>query len=262
MQALMLASALLSVVGAAQTGAVLANGYSVRFDERIETAPGDLHGATVGHIRIMGAAEQGLVWQENTALQPGCGAIPAVTRIDDSLVALCGHLGGRHYTQKIIFMHGNSPSMVTLDQYDAPSAVRMERDGSLAIDVLRRDLFPGELTGPHYFPTVYRLHRDAFAFGFLPSFDANAAERYWLHYRATRQAAPAAAVLPELLASLLAAQSGKQAICAELDTLAADLQQGRQHDAQGARTLMRTWLHKLPAIGYPAFDTQACPGRI
>ena len=29
-----------------------------------------------------------------------------------------------------------------------------------------------------------------------------------------------------------------------------------------ARTLMRTWLHKLPAIGYPAFDTQACPGRI
>ncbi|AQR70876.1 hypothetical protein BZG29_23080 [Janthinobacterium sp. LM6] len=249
-------------MGAAQAAEVLANGYSVRFDERIETAPGDLHGASVGRIRLVRTGDQALVWQENTPLQPGCGAIAAVTVLDDRFVALCGHLGGRHYTQKIIFMQGNSPAMVSVDQFDSPSAVRVERDGSLAIDVLRRDLFPGELTGPHYFPTVYRLHHDDATFGFVPSFDGDAAERYWQHYRATRQAAPAASVLPELLASLLAAQAGKQSICAELDTLAADLQQGRQYDAQGARTLMRTWLHKLPAIGYPALDTQACPGRI
>ncbi|SDL97212.1 hypothetical protein SAMN05216517_102558 [Janthinobacterium sp. OK676] len=246
----------------AYAGEVRSNGYTVRFDERIETAPGDLHGETVGGIRLVRTADQALVWQENTPLRPGCGNVAAVTAINDRYMALCGHLGGRHYTQKIIFTQGSSLSMASVDQYDSPSPVRVERNGSLAIDVLRRDLFPGELTGPHYFPTVYRLRHDDAMFGFLPSFDGDVAERYWLHYRATRQAAPAAEVLPELLASLLAAQSGKQSICAELDTLAADLQQGRQYDAQGARTLMRTWLHKLPAVGYPAFDTQACPDRI
>jgi len=173
MKHLLLALALLQGM-AAYAGEVHSNGYTVRFDERIETAPGDLHGATVGRISIARAADQALAWQENTPLQPGCGAIAAITVLND-------------------------------------------------------------------------------------------AERYWQHYRATRQAAPAADVLPELLASLLAAQAGKQSICAELATLAADLQQGQQYeqyDTQGARTLMRTWLHKLPAIGYPAFDTQACPGRI
>ena len=128
---------------------------------------------------------------------------------------------------------------------------------------LRRDRFPGELTGPHYFPTVYRLHHDDATFGFIPSVDGDAAERYWQHYRATRQAAPAADVLPQLLASLLAVQAGKQSICTELATLAADLQQGQQYeqyDMQGARTLMRTWLHKLPSIGYPRFDAPACRG--
>jgi len=246
----------------AYAGEVRSNGYTARFDERIETAPGDLHGESVGGIRLVRASDQALVWQENTPLRPGCGNVAAVTAINDRYMALCGHLGGRHYTQKIIFTQGGSLSMVSIDQYDSPSPVRVERNGSLAIDVLRRGLFPGELTGPHYFPTVYRLRHDDATFGFVPSFDGDAAERYWLHYRVTRQAAPAAEVLPELLASLLAAQSGKQSICAELDTLAADLQQGRQYDAQGARTLMRRWLHKLPAIGYPAFDTQACPDRI
>ena len=258
---LILAMALLQGM-TAYAGEVRGNGYTARFDERTETAPGDLHGETVGGIRLVRTSDQALVWQENTPLRPGCGNVAAVTAINDRYMALCGNLGGRHYTQKIIFTQGSSLSMVSIDQYDSPSPVRVERNGSLAIDVLRRDLFPAELTGPHYFPTVYRLRHDDATFSFVPSFDGDAAERYWLHYRATRQAAPAAEVLPELLASLLAAQSGKQSICAELDTLAADLQQGRQYDAQGARTLMRTWLHKLSAIGYPAFDTQACPGRI
>ncbi|MCA1861147.1 hypothetical protein LE191_13625 [Janthinobacterium sp. HSC-3S05] len=258
---LILALALLQGM-AAYASEVHSNGYTVRFDERIEEASGDLHGETVGRVSIVRTSDQALVWQENTPLRPDCGVVAAVTAINDRFVAVCGHLGGRHYTQKIILLQGGSPAMVSVDQYDSPSAVRVERNGSLAIDVLRRDRFPGELTGPHYFPTVYRLHHDDATFGFVPSFDGDAAERYWQHYRATRQVAPAAAVLPELLASLLAAQAGKQSICAELDTLATDLQQERQHDAQGARTLMRTWLHKLPAIGYPAFDTQACPGRI
>lgn len=74
MKPLLLALALLQGMGAAQAAEALANGYSVRFDERIETAPGDLHGATVGRISIVRAADQGLAWQENTPLQPGCGA--------------------------------------------------------------------------------------------------------------------------------------------------------------------------------------------
>eukprot|EP01133_Synstelium_polycarpum_P020369 gene20369-24448_t len=147
--------------------------------------------------------------------------------------------------------------MASVDQYDAPSPVRVEGDGALAIDVVRRDLFPGELTGPHYFPTVYRLHRDAVTFGFVPSFDAASAGRYWQHYHATRQTAPAAAVLPELLASLLAAQSGKQPICGELDAIARELQGGGAPQGPGARALMLDWLRKLPAAGYPAFDGTA-----
>ena len=246
----------------AYAGEARSNGYTVRYDERIEEASGDLHGESVGSIRLTRASDQTLVWQENTPLRPGCGAIPAVTLLSDQFVALCGHLGGRHYTQKIILMQGNTPGMVSVDQFDTPSPVRVEGDGTLALDVLRRDLFPGELTGPHYFHTVYRLQRDAATFGFVPSFEAESAERYWQQYRATRQAAPAAAVLPELLASLLAAQSGKQPICGELAAIAADLQHGGQiPDAQGARTLMLGWLHKLPAIGYPAFNMQACAGR-
>ncbi|MED5594323.1 hypothetical protein [Janthinobacterium sp. P210006] len=261
MRPLVLALGLLSGMGAAQAGEVLANGYGVRFDERIETAPGDLHGATVGRISIVRAADQAPVWQENTALRPGCGAIAPVTAIHDSIVATCGHLGGRHYTQKIIALQGNVPLMASVDQFDAPSPVRMERDGSLAVDVVRRDLFPGELTGPHYFLTVYRLRHDGATFGFVPSFDGEAAERYWRHYRATRQAAPAAAVLPELLASLLAAQAGQPAICAELAMIAAELQRdGQPRAAQGAHTAMLAWLDKLPAIGYPRFDALACPG--
>ena len=165
MKPLLLALALLQGM-AAYAGAGHSNGYTVRFDERIEMATGDLHGFDVGRIRIVRTADQGLVWQENTPLQPGCGTVAAVTVLNDIYVALCGHLGGRHHTQKIIFMQGNSPSMVNLDQFDSPSAVRVERDGSLAIDVLRRDRFPGELTGPHYFPTVYRLHHDDATFGF------------------------------------------------------------------------------------------------
>ena len=245
----------------AYAGEARSNGYTVRYDERIEEASGDLHGESVGSIRLTRASDQALVWQENTPLRPGCGAIPAVTLLSDQFVALCGHLGGRHYTQRIMLLEGNTPGMASVDQYDAPSPVRVEGDGALAIDVVRRDLFPGELTGPHYFPTVYRLHRDAVTFGFVPSFDAASAGRYWQHYRATRQAAPAAAVLPELLASLLAAQSGKQSICGELDAIAAELQGSVAPQGPGARTLMLDWLRKLPASGYPAFDGQACPGR-
>lgn len=256
----LLALALLASM-TAHAADVTRNGYTLRYDERIEAAGGDLQGAAVGRIRITRAGDEALVWQENTPLQPGCGAIPAITVLNDSFVALCGHLGGRHYTQSIILLQGNTPGMASVDQYDAPSPVRVEGDGALAIDVVRRDLFPGELTGPHYFPTVYRLHRDAVTFGFVPSFDAASAGRYWQHYHATRQTAPAAAVLPELLASLLAAQSGKQPICGELDAIARELQGGGAPQGPGARALMLDWLRKLPAAGYPAFDGQACPGR-
>ena len=179
---------------------------------------------TVGGIRLVRTSDQALVWQENTPLRPGCGNVAAVTAINDRYMALCGHLGGRHYTQKIIFTQDNSLSMVSVDQYDSPGPVRVEPNGSLAIDVLRRDLFPGELTGPHYFHTVYRLRHDDATFGFVPSFDGDAAERYWLHYRVTRQAAPAAECCQKCACCWRPVR--QQSICAELDTLAADLQQG------------------------------------
>ena len=119
------------------------------------------------------------------------------------------------------------------------------------------------MTGPHYFATVYRLRRDSATFGFVPGFDANTAERYWQHYRATRQAAPAAAVLPELLASLLAAQAGKQPICGGLAAIAAELQGDAAAPAvQGVRALMPGWLDTLPTTGYPAFDRRACPASL
>ena len=88
MKPLLLALALLQGM-AAYAGEVHSNGYTVRFDERIETAPGDLHGAAVGRISIVRAADQGLAWQENTPLQPGCGAIAAITVLNDSYVWPC-----------------------------------------------------------------------------------------------------------------------------------------------------------------------------
>ena len=62
----------------AHAGEVSSNGHTVRDTERTETAPGDLHGDTVGDIRIARAGDQSPVWQENTPLRPGCGAIPAI----------------------------------------------------------------------------------------------------------------------------------------------------------------------------------------
>lgn len=76
--ALVVALALLGSM-AAHAGEVSTNGYTVRYAERTEAAPGDLHGATVGNIRIARASDQSLLWQEDTPLRPGCGAIPAAT---------------------------------------------------------------------------------------------------------------------------------------------------------------------------------------
>ena len=237
---------------------VNSNGYTLRFEERIEEAPGDLHGETVGRISLRRTADQQLLWLENTPLRPGCGKLPAVSAINADFVSICGHLGGRHYTQKIVLTRGNFPTMASVDQYDLPSPARIAADGTLSIDVLRRDMFPEELTGPHLFPFVYRLHRDAVTFGFALSFDKDAAERYWQHYQDSRQAAHLAGVLPEMLAALLASQA-RQPICAELaDIETALMHDDKQLDQTGARKLMLSWLQKLPGIGYPAFKQPAC----
>lgn len=45
----------------AYAGEVRSNGYAARFDERIETAPGDLHGETAGGIRLVRTSDQALV---------------------------------------------------------------------------------------------------------------------------------------------------------------------------------------------------------
>jgi len=263
MRVLVFSLSLLSAMAAVHASEIVQNGYSVRFEERIEDAPGtDLHGATVGRISIWRTGSSQLLWQENTNLSPGCGEIAPVTVLNARFVALCGHLGGRHYTQKIISLQGSVPKLISVDQYDAASPVRVEADGALAMDVWRRDMFPAELTGPHYFPFVYRIPDDGLTFDSRLSFDQQAAQRYWRHYQAIRQTAPAAAVLPELLGALLASQAGKQPICAELDHIETDLvRQGLQGDHEAHR-LMQSWLGKLPTIGYPALNTQACPGRI
>lgn len=249
---------------AAHASEIIQNGYTVRFEERIEDAPGTgLHGETVGRISIWRTGSQQLVWQENTNFRPGCGGIAAITRLNARFVALCGHLGGRHYTQKIIRLQNSSPKVITVDQYDDANPVRVEENGTLALDAWRRDMFPGELTGPRYFPFVYRMPDDGQALDFSLSFDEQAAQRYWLHYQAIRQTAPAAAVLPELLAALLASQAGKQPVCAELDRIEAELlREDPQAGQAGGRLQMQSWLRKLPAIGYPPLNTQACPGRI
>lgn len=264
MKALVFSLSLLSALAAAHASEIVQNGYTVRFEERIENAPGtDLHGETVGRISIWRTGSQQLVWQENTSLSPGCGDIAAITSLNARFVALCGHLGGRHYTQKIIRLQDSLPKVITVDQYDDASPVRVEANGTLALDVWRRDMFAGELTGPHYFPYVYRMPDNGLTADFSLSFDQQAAQHYWLHYQAIRQTSQAAAVLPELLAALLASQAGKQSVCAELDRIEADLlRQDPQATQASGRLQMQAWLRKLPTIGYPPLNTQACPGRI
>lgn len=90
--------ALFSILPGSQATELSHNGHVFRFDERIETAPGDLHGQVAGTMSVWRADDQALLLQINTPLIPGCDAVPGVYAIDENMVALCGHLGGRHYT--------------------------------------------------------------------------------------------------------------------------------------------------------------------
>lgn len=240
--------ALFSILPGAQAAELNHNGHVFRFDQRVETAPGDLHGQAAGTMSVRRAGDQALLLQIDTPLNPGCGAVPAVYAIDDTLVALCGHLGGRHYTQTVIRI--DQPlNVASIDQHDGAQRLQAGPDGMPQTAVLARDFFAGELTGPHYFPRVYRLRRDNATFGWQPVFDSAAAPLYLRSYRDERaMATTLAEQLPQALAALVA--SGDNAtICRELATLQA---------APGIPALLATWLRRLPEIGYPAFDLRQC----
>lgn len=240
--------ALFSILPGSQAAELSNNGYLFRFDERIETAAGDWHGQVAGTISVRRASDQALLLQMNTPLIPDCGAVPAVYAIDDNMVALCGHLGGRHYTQTVIRIDYEL-NVAAIDQHDGAQRLQAGPDGMLQTAVLVRDFFAGELSGPHYFPFVYRLRRDNATFGWQPVFDSVAAPLYLRSYRDERaMETTLTEQLPQALAALVA--SGDNAtICRELATL---------QTAPDSPALVTTWLRRLPEIGYPAFDMRQC----
>ncbi|MEC5162996.1 MULTISPECIES: hypothetical protein [unclassified Janthinobacterium] len=228
-----------------------------QFEPRLEDGPGDLHGAAVGRISVLRAADRRVVYSEDTPLQPGCDAIPAMTLLTPHLLALCGNLGGRHYTYKVLRSAGASLDVATLDMQDGNEPLHVGSDGRVFGVVMRRDVYP-QLTGPRYFPLVYRLREDGASFGFRPDFSSAAAPLYRRRYQLMKQHNNAQQEAEEMLAMLLATQD-RAFVCQELAYLENMLVKGGKfQDGQAARGFLTDWAQKLPEAGYPAFNDFTC----
>lgn len=193
---------------------------------------------------------------QHTGLMPGCGKVPAVSLVADKYVALCGHLGGRHYTYQLIGFDGPEPRIAVLDALDDATPLKVAANGDVTALVARRDLLPRDVAGPIYFPFVYRLRQDPSAFGFTQVFDAGARADYAGYYawlKDNKSNNPD--FRPALLAALVATQD-KNFICKELAGI--DQHGGNASKDMKAKSDVQHWIDKLHAVGYPQFNRAQC----
>jgi hypothetical protein len=243
------ALAAIALQASAQNAVMTQDGHTFSYQERIQTAPGDLQGEVVGTIVITREDGQEIVYEEETALRPGCGDEPAVEYLGGDFVALCGHLGGRHYTKTVFRLTPEPAPLAQLDFFDAPAPVGIDRNGILRTRVLRRDVFRG-VTGPVYFPYVHSLDATAAQPVFAADFSASARPIYLDYYETLRREGQPAEHYREMAAALVAAGDVRFA-CREL---------GELKRALPASVDLRQWLRTLPQGGYPVFDVRGCKG--
>ncbi|AVR94982.1 hypothetical protein [Pseudoduganella armeniaca] len=246
-----LASALacLTLPAAAHNAVLTHAGHTFSYQESLETAEGDLQGEVIGVIHV--TREDGLVsiYQEKTALRPGCGDEPGAEYVGGDFVALCGHLGGRHYTKTLFRLTPEPAPVAQLDYYDNPAPIGIDRHGFLRTRVLRRDVFPG-VTGPVYFPFVYVLDGAADKPAFRRDFSVTARPLYLDYYEALKREGRPRVHYRAMAAALVAAADTVFA-CRELRAL---------QKALPASVDLPGWLRTLPRAGYPGFELAGCKG--
>ena len=251
----LLTAALLLTLPTAATAAKPASslefrGYTVSY---VATpGPGD----TERGGRITLKHGKSVLMTQHTGLMPGCGKVPALSLVADKYVALCGNLGGRHYTYQVIGFDGPEPRIAVLDALDDATPLKATADGDVTALVARRDLLPRDVAGAIYFPLVYRLRKDPSAFGFVPVFDAGARADYAGYYawlKDNKRNNPD--FRPALIAALVATQD-KNFICKELAGI--DQQGGNTSKDIKAKSGAQHWIDKLHAVGYPQFNRAQC----
>ena len=256
--ALLVALTLISPATAAlANGDAALEGYRIRFEaNHLEGKDADSDDAPRSTIRIVRAIDDATVYLERSPLIPGCGRVPAVATLGRGRVALCGHLGGRHYTYRVFRAGQSGPEGTSLDTFDQAEPLSIDDAGRVTTLVGRRDQFPGELVGPLYFPYVYALHEDPSSFGFVPTFDLSAKSRYLDFYAWMKANQDPAQFLPVMLAALIATQD-RASICREIKAWRKGGLQKR-HDMKSVDGAIRYWSARLPEIGYPKFNLNAC----
>ena len=242
--------------GTAGTSAQL-GGYRIQFKTQSQersTKAAELMPQSV--IEITRAGSGAPIYKEQSLLEPGCGKVPAAALVTDQYVALCGHLGGRHYTHRVFRIGSAGPESATLDAFDDPAPMKADARGVLTALVARRDQFPGELVGPLYFPYVYALRADDSTFGFVPTFGLGVKQQYLDYYSGIRASQDLSQFLPVLLAALIATQD-PELICQEVQQWRRD-QLEAKGNTNAFDSAIRHWVAKLPVVGYPAFDLTRC----
>lgn len=192
------------------------------------------------------------IYKQVSTLEPSCGKVPKFQKLNENLIALCGHLGGRHYTYKFFRISASGPEVTTLDSFDGAPEIVNTNNGSISLLVIMRDRF-SEITGPVYFPYVYQLYSDENAFGFHLDYGVNSRQQYRKFY-ADIKSTDDKNYLPVKIATLMAIQDEKF-VCDEIKEIK---QKAENKNAGSLQNSIEKWMKKLPSVGYPTFNLNDC----
>ena len=123
-----------------------------------------------------------------------------------------------------------------------------------------RDRFP-EITGPLYFPYVYRLYSDQSAFGFHVDYSLDSRQQYKKFYTDIKSE-DNKYLLPVKIAALMAIQEEKF-VCGEISEIRNNANSHNDASLQNSTDKstyksIDQWIDKLPSIGYPPFNLNNC----
>jgi hypothetical protein len=229
-----------------------------------------------GRITVKGEKGE-TIYQEETALGPRC-KMPIISKLiqkplassrltigiftgkELELAILCGDTGGRHATLKIFFDGPVSLMSTTIEFEDTePNLSDIDGDGFYEAKVYRRLLFDDVGHSQESYLKVYKLNIEQSAFGFSPAFGPKIAKPYRDYYLSLKKTYDDPKRRHEvgddmkdfvgpMLAALLSTED-KTTICKGLKTF---FSRGlTQND-------LKTWVKRLTATGYPAFNLVAC----